>query len=94
MQSGDRAMILCFVEFDDAKYAFTAMEALQGEIYDGKFDDLRAIFSRKRKKYLTILQFITYQLQFFGITNLLNIWFVINLYNEFDGFQSILTHVV
>ncbi|XP_031377922.1 RNA-binding protein 1-like isoform X2 [Punica granatum] len=28
--SGDRAMVLCFVEFADSKYALTAMEALQG----------------------------------------------------------------
>ncbi|EYU29339.1 hypothetical protein ABFS82_05G137700 [Erythranthe guttata] len=32
---GDKAMVLCFVEFTDAKCAVTAMEALQGY----KFDD-------------------------------------------------------
>lgn len=31
LQSGDKAMILCFVEFSDAKCALTAMEALQGK---------------------------------------------------------------
>lgn len=29
-QSGDKAMVLCFVEFNDSKCALTAMEALQG----------------------------------------------------------------
>lgn len=31
-QRGDKAMVLCFVEFTDAKCAITAMEALQGWI--------------------------------------------------------------
>ncbi|XP_057503450.1 RNA-binding protein 2-like [Actinidia eriantha] len=35
-RSGDRAMVLCFVEFDDAKCALTAMEALQGYKFDDK----------------------------------------------------------
>lgn len=30
LQSGDQAMVLCFVEFNDAKCAMTALEALQG----------------------------------------------------------------
>lgn len=32
LQSGDRAMVLCFVEFDDPKCARTAMDALHGII--------------------------------------------------------------
>ncbi|CAN6539637.1 unnamed protein product [Malus baccata var. baccata] len=35
-ESGDKAMVLCFVEFADAKYALTAMEALQGYKFDNK----------------------------------------------------------
>lgn len=31
LQSGDRALVLCFVEFVDSKCALTAMEALQGK---------------------------------------------------------------
>lgn len=31
-QRGDKAMVLCFVEFTDTKCALTAMEALQGWI--------------------------------------------------------------
>ncbi|KAK3128392.1 hypothetical protein QOZ80_6BG0460920 [Eleusine coracana subsp. coracana] len=34
-RSGDKAYVLCFVEFENPKYAFTAMEALQ----DYRFDD-------------------------------------------------------
>lgn len=30
LQSGDQPMVLCFVEFNDAKCALTALEALQG----------------------------------------------------------------
>ncbi|OWM63363.1 hypothetical protein CDL15_Pgr022108 [Punica granatum] len=37
--SGDRAMVLCFVEFADSKYALTAMEALQGYKFDDKKPD-------------------------------------------------------
>ncbi|KAL3818939.1 hypothetical protein ACJIZ3_004844 [Penstemon smallii] len=33
---GDRALVLCFVEFTDAKCALTAMEALQGYKFDDK----------------------------------------------------------
>lgn len=33
MQRGDKAMVLCFVEFTDAKCAVTAMDALQGFIF-------------------------------------------------------------
>ncbi|KAK4422204.1 RNA-binding protein 1 [Sesamum alatum] len=33
---GDKAMVLCFVEFTDAKCALTAMEALQGYKFDDK----------------------------------------------------------
>ncbi|KAL0297199.1 UNVERIFIED_CONTAM: hypothetical protein Sradi_6772000 [Sesamum radiatum] len=36
MQRGDKAMVLCFVEFTDAKCALTAMEALQGYKFDDK----------------------------------------------------------
>ncbi|CAN6682413.1 unnamed protein product [Malus baccata var. baccata] len=35
-ESGDKAMVLCFVEFADAKCALTAMEALQGYKFDNK----------------------------------------------------------
>ncbi|KAM0968113.1 hypothetical protein ACFX13_016834 [Malus domestica] len=35
-RSGDKAMVLCFVEFADAKCALTAMEALQGYKFDNK----------------------------------------------------------
>lgn len=30
LQSGDKAVVLCFVEFNDGKCALTALEALQG----------------------------------------------------------------
>ncbi|KAI3454162.1 hypothetical protein Pfo_010825 [Paulownia fortunei] len=36
---GDKAMVLCFVEFTDAKCALTAMEALQGYKFDDKKPD-------------------------------------------------------
>lgn len=36
-QRGDKAMVLCFVEFTDAKCALTAMEALQGWIFISHF---------------------------------------------------------
>ncbi|KAF2287048.1 hypothetical protein P3X46_007439 [Hevea brasiliensis] len=35
-RSGDRAAVLCFVEFIDAKFAVTAMESLQGYKFDDK----------------------------------------------------------
>ncbi|KAG9138770.1 hypothetical protein Leryth_007406 [Lithospermum erythrorhizon] len=35
-RKGDKAMVLCFVEFADAKCALTAMEALQGYKFDDK----------------------------------------------------------
>lgn len=35
----DKAMVLCFVEFSDAKCALTAMEALQGYKFDNKKPD-------------------------------------------------------
>lgn len=38
-RSGDKAMVLCFVEFDDAKCALTALEALQGYKFDDKKPD-------------------------------------------------------
>ncbi|XP_058223851.1 RNA-binding protein 2-like isoform X2 [Rhododendron vialii] len=38
-RSGDKAMVLCFVEFDDAKCALTALEALQGYKFDDKKSD-------------------------------------------------------
>ncbi|KAJ1430285.1 RNA-binding domain superfamily [Sesbania bispinosa] len=39
LQSGDKAMTLCFVEFVDPKCALTAMEALQGYKFDDKKPD-------------------------------------------------------
>lgn len=33
LQSGDKAYVLCFVEFNDSKCALTAMEALQGAFF-------------------------------------------------------------
>ncbi|KAL6970665.1 hypothetical protein U1Q18_030360 [Sarracenia purpurea var. burkii] len=47
-RSGDKAVVLCFVEFDDAKCALTAMEALQGYKFDDKKPDspvLRILFA-------------------------------------------------
>ncbi|KAL3500808.1 hypothetical protein ACH5RR_039901 [Cinchona calisaya] len=38
-RSGDKAMVLCFVEFTDAKCALTAMEALQGYKFDDRKPD-------------------------------------------------------
>lgn len=38
-RSGDKAIILCFVEFTDSKCALTAMEALQGYKFDDKKPD-------------------------------------------------------
>lgn len=38
-RSGDKAMVLCFVEFADAKCALVAMEALQGYKFDDKKPD-------------------------------------------------------
>ncbi|KAM7490577.1 hypothetical protein LguiA_033498 [Lonicera macranthoides] len=38
-RSGDKAMVLCFVEFTDAKCALTALEALQGYKFDNKKPD-------------------------------------------------------
>lgn len=35
-RSGDKAMVLCFVEFNDSKCALTALEALQGYRFDDK----------------------------------------------------------
>ncbi|XP_021835361.1 RNA-binding protein 1 isoform X2 [Spinacia oleracea] len=35
-RSGDKAMVLCFVEFSDSKCALTAMEALNGYKFDDK----------------------------------------------------------
>lgn len=35
-RSGDQPMVLCFVEFNDAKCALTALEALQGYKFDDK----------------------------------------------------------
>ncbi|XP_054819427.1 RNA-binding protein 1-like [Prosopis cineraria] len=35
-RSGDKASVLCFVEFTDSKCALTAMEALQGYKFDDK----------------------------------------------------------
>ncbi|CAK9136660.1 unnamed protein product [Ilex paraguariensis] len=37
--SGDKALVLCFVEFSDAKCALTALEALQGYKFDDKKPD-------------------------------------------------------
>ncbi|XAR57606.1 hypothetical protein NMG60_11025802 [Bertholletia excelsa] len=41
--SGDKAMVLCFVEFNDAQCALTAMEALQGYKFDDKKPDSPAL---------------------------------------------------
>ncbi|KAK2980121.1 hypothetical protein RJ640_019544 [Escallonia rubra] len=38
-RSGDKALVLCFVEFTDAKCALTALEALQGYKFDNKKPD-------------------------------------------------------
>ncbi|RWR79865.1 RNA-binding protein 1-like protein [Cinnamomum micranthum f. kanehirae] len=38
-QSGEKAVVLCFVEFNDAKCALTALEALQGYKFDDKKSD-------------------------------------------------------
>uniref|UniRef100_A0A5B6ZJN9 RRM domain-containing protein n=1 Tax=Davidia involucrata TaxID=16924 RepID=A0A5B6ZJN9_DAVIN len=38
-RSGDKAMVLCFVEFNDVKCALTALEALQGYKFDNKKPD-------------------------------------------------------
>ncbi|WOL09051.1 RNA-binding protein 1-like isoform X2 [Canna indica] len=35
-RTGDKAKVLCYVEFDNAKCALTAMEALQGYKFDNK----------------------------------------------------------
>ncbi|KAK8698543.1 hypothetical protein V6N13_114655 [Hibiscus sabdariffa] len=42
-RSGDRAMVLCFVEFDDSKFATIAMRALQGYKFDDKKPDSLAL---------------------------------------------------
>ncbi|KAK9210189.1 hypothetical protein WN944_002558 [Citrus x changshan-huyou] len=39
LTTGDRAMVLCFVEFDDPKCARTAMDALYGYKFDDKKPD-------------------------------------------------------
>ncbi|XP_021907784.1 RNA-binding protein 2-like [Carica papaya] len=41
--SGDKARVLCFVEFVDANCALTAMEALQGYKFDDKKADSRVL---------------------------------------------------
>ncbi|EOY29962.1 RNA-binding family protein isoform 1 [Theobroma cacao] len=41
--SGDRAMVLCFVEFHDSKFARAAMQALQGYKFDDKKPDSPAL---------------------------------------------------
>ncbi|KMT13643.1 hypothetical protein BVRB_4g080290 [Beta vulgaris subsp. vulgaris] len=38
-RTGDKAMVMCFVEFNDSKCALTAMEALQGYKFDDKKPD-------------------------------------------------------
>ncbi|XXG68067.1 hypothetical protein AAC387_Pa06g1246 [Persea americana] len=38
-RSGEKAVVLCFVEFNDAKCALTALEALQGYKFDDKKSD-------------------------------------------------------
>ncbi|KAI4376439.1 hypothetical protein MLD38_014201 [Melastoma candidum] len=38
-RKGDTAMVLCFVEFDNVRCAYTAMEALQGYTFDHKKPD-------------------------------------------------------
>lgn len=42
-RSGDKAYVLCFVEFTDSKCALTAMEALQGYKFDDKKPDVLRI---------------------------------------------------
>uniref|UniRef100_A0A1D1YZD7 RNA-binding protein with multiple splicing 2 n=1 Tax=Anthurium amnicola TaxID=1678845 RepID=A0A1D1YZD7_9ARAE len=42
-RSGDKARVLCFVEFNDAKCARTALEALQGYKFDDKTPDALAL---------------------------------------------------
>lgn len=42
-KSGDKAYVLCFVEFSDPKCALTAMEALQGYKFDDKKPDSPAL---------------------------------------------------
>ncbi|XP_075651058.1 uncharacterized protein LOC142621632 isoform X2 [Castanea sativa] len=42
-ESGDKAMVLCFVEFVDSNCALTAMEALQGYKFDDKKPDAPAL---------------------------------------------------
>ncbi|KAL4649259.1 hypothetical protein ACB092_01G002500 [Castanea dentata] len=42
-RSGDKAMVLCFVEFVDSNCALTAMEALQGYKFDDKKPDAPAL---------------------------------------------------
>ncbi|KAJ7958384.1 RNA-binding protein [Quillaja saponaria] len=41
--SGDKAMVLCFVEFVDPKCAHTALEALEGYKFDDKKSDSRSL---------------------------------------------------
>ena len=41
--SGDKAMVLCFVEFNDARCSRTALEALQGYIFVDKKPDSPAL---------------------------------------------------
>ncbi|XP_022977142.1 RNA-binding protein 1-like isoform X3 [Cucurbita maxima] len=40
---GDKATVLCFVEFSEARYAQAAMEALQGYKFDDKKPDSPAL---------------------------------------------------
>lgn len=42
-RTGDKAMVLCFVEFSDSKCALTALEALQGYKFDNKKPDSPAL---------------------------------------------------
>ncbi|OVA04473.1 RNA recognition motif domain [Macleaya cordata] len=42
-RAGDKAMVLCFVEFSDAKCALTAMDALQGYRFDDRKPDSPAL---------------------------------------------------
>ncbi|KAI4379644.1 hypothetical protein MLD38_005916 [Melastoma candidum] len=38
-RKGDKSIVLCFIEFDNAECAYTAVEALQGYQFDHKKQD-------------------------------------------------------
>ncbi|KAJ0091685.1 hypothetical protein Patl1_13844 [Pistacia atlantica] len=53
LQSGDKAMVLCFVEFMDSKCAVTAMEALNGTMGKG--------YLPYASKFIASIRFICYK---------------------------------